>query len=332
MDGAMGIVRDIISFLDILGDDVRQTFRDAGVGEDVIGEELGQAIRSPHVLAEIQRRTDPGRVDRAMASARDPMTYLAGLSYFSSAAHWQECGRQMLEVTPDLAAALALTDAPQGIPRNLPYDAFLISLPNTPFSYADDHGGRNPVSAVLVSVNHFHFESGWEDRIDFFPVNRGTMDIGSEKSGNHLHGSWKPGKPYDKTLVRKDTMEDGDMSTMAMMFRLIANLAVYVGERVEGEKHSAPWGNGKKKSKHRGAFATRYGSAISLPAQLVDYVRAGNEDPKFKIKSRFTVLGHWRNQPCGPGRKEVKRIWVKPHWKGPESGEQLKRIYQVSAP
>src|SRR5690606_16715132 len=32
---------------------------------------------------------------------------------------------------------------------------------------------------------------------------------------------------------------------------------------------------------------------------------------------RWTVRGHWRNQPCGPGRTQRKRIWIADHEAGP---------------
>ena len=32
---------------------------------------------------------------------------------------------------------------------------------------------------------------------------------------------------------------------------------------------------------------------------------------------RWPVRGHWRNQPYGPGRTQVRRIWIPPYIKGP---------------
>lgn len=33
---------------------------------------------------------------------------------------------------------------------------------------------------------------------------------------------------------------------------------------------------------------------------------------------RSVTSGHWRKQPCGPGRTEIKRIWINPYVRGPE--------------
>lgn len=37
-----------------------------------------------------------------------------------------------------------------------------------------------------------------------------------------------------------------------------------------------------------------------------------------KLDHQVTVSGHYRDQPYGPGRKLVKRIWIKGHKRGPE--------------
>jgi hypothetical protein len=44
---------------------------------------------------------------------------------------------------------------------------------------------------------------------------------------------------------------------------------------------------------------------------------------------RFKVRGGWRFRRVGPGRKEVKIVWVREHWKGPEMAELVRRHYEV---
>lgn len=38
----------------------------------------------------------------------------------------------------------------------------------------------------------------------------------------------------------------------------------------------------------------------------------------WKIRKRFTVRGHWRQQPYGPGRTLRRNQWIEPYWKGPD--------------
>ena len=64
---------------------------------------------------------------------------------------------------------------------------------------------------------------------------------------------------------------------------------------------------------------------------------AGAEPPRgepgagHKMTVRFIVSGHPRLQRCGPGRKDVKLIWIAPFEKGPEGAplRVRKRVYAV---
>lgn len=48
-----------------------------------------------------------------------------------------------------------------------------------------------------------------------------------------------------------------------------------------------------------------------------------------KIRHKFLVRGHWRNQPFGPNREGRKLIWIKPFYKGEGLPEALGRTYEV---
>lgn len=56
----------------------------------------------------------------------------------------------------------------------------------------------------------------------------------------------------------------------------------------------------------------------------VRYVGPPVNDGK-KLDKRFLVRGHWRNQTCGPKNSERRRIWIMPHWKGPDGAEIINR-------
>ncbi|MBI4918178.1 MAG: hypothetical protein HY825_20240 [Acidobacteria bacterium] len=52
-----------------------------------------------------------------------------------------------------------------------------------------------------------------------------------------------------------------------------------------------------------------------MRGHIADYL-SGEVDRAYKV--RWIVRGHWRNQPCGPGRMQRELIWICPYWKGPE--------------
>lgn len=41
------------------------------------------------------------------------------------------------------------------------------------------------------------------------------------------------------------------------------------------------------------------------------------------------VRGHWRQQPHGPGGRERKLLWIRPHYKGPDLAAVINKPYLV---
>lgn len=75
------------------------------------------------------------------------------------------------------------------------------------------------------------------------------------------------------------------------------------------------------------------GKAISIPREMRDATveATGPSRVGWRVKNRFVVKGHPRNQACGPGMLEHRTIWIKPYWKGPEHGPALQRCYDEDA-
>lgn len=54
------------------------------------------------------------------------------------------------------------------------------------------------------------------------------------------------------------------------------------------------------------------------------------EEEKRVYAVQFGVRGHYRNQPCGRGRKELRRVWVTEYVKGPEDAPRKPMLPQVN--
>lgn len=63
--------------------------------------------------------------------------------------------------------------------------------------------------------------------------------------------------------------------------------------------------------------------------RLAGEVALGRErgGPGWKLRMRYCVRGHWKMQPHGEGRRERKRIFVQPYWKGPEGAATWAHVY-----
>lgn len=71
------------------------------------------------------------------------------------------------------------------------------------------------------------------------------------------------------------------------------------------------------------------GRTIRIDPMLVQLARGGNREAMFRLKHRFIVRGHYRNQAHGPQRTLRTSRWIMPFWKGPESGAMLVHTYKL---
>ena len=56
--------------------------------------------------------------------------------------------------------------------------------------------------------------------------------------------------------------------------------------------------------------------------RAADYRRQPTDAPgSVEWSCRWLVRGHWRQQPHGPGRRQVRPVWILPHVKGPPDKE-----------
>lgn len=170
-------------------------------------------------------------------------------------------------------------------------------------------------------------------------------DIANGDAANLYRWSYKePGATVgdvfsEKTGVSKGALEFAgpDEESLAAGGMMVANLSLYIlhGVATLREKTSRKMQR-RARSKRKGkqmAKEYRLDSTVKLPKHLINAARDvahGIVSPeRYKVSHRFTVRGHWKMQPCGPGRKGRKRIFVEPYWKGPTTAEAIQRIYEV---
>ncbi len=70
------------------------------------------------------------------------------------------------------------------------------------------------------------------------------------------------------------------------------------------------------------------GRTVRLDPRLVQAARGGAREIALRIKHRFIVRGHYRNQAHGPQRSLRTSRWIAPFWKGPEEGARIIHTYK----
>lgn len=141
-----------------------------------------------------------------------------------------------------------------------------------------------------------------------------------------------------ENLQNKSALEtliatSGDDKYLMFAFRrLLVNLCLYISEKGRGERLVQPRRPGFKKRSPEtiGPDIWVLGREIKLDKELLESARAWTSAQKgqrdiWKIRSRFTIRGHWRMQAHGPAHSLRRRQWIAPYWKG--QGAILSHIY-----
>lgn len=147
-----------------------------------------------------------------------------------------------------------------------------------------------------------------------------------------IRGDALRGRPTGSSLGAPP-VDSTDDRTIMLMRRLVANLCVYLDAcRSDCEP---PLGVVTRHGRVHGRRNYVVGRAVKLPGHVREAARALAEShvrhAAWKVRSRFIVRGHWRHPPFWKSRAEYKLIWIRPYWRGPETGPELRRIYAAAA-
>ena len=121
----------------------------------------------------------------------------------------------------------------------------------------------------------------------------------------------------------------------------LVNACLYLHHRAEAAKLEPSIRAGRLARAHnlkpkKRAKAVRQAERLSAYDRYVVHVdqrdriqhRGGNGDGPERAGTRLhMVRGHWRNQACGEGRRDHKRIFIAPHVRGDASLGVVEKIY-----
>lgn len=133
-------------------------------------------------------------------------------------------------------------------------------------------------------------------------------------------GELAPGRLFQKEdthIVDEEISGPGRALTRNQyVVRLMNYCLTFMNQRVEAETTSAPANRDARKAAKRAGYEPN-------DVLIVQYRRAVKptepaEPTGRHISVQYEVGGHWRLQPCGPGRKTIRRVWVSEHKRGPE--------------
>lgn len=251
------------------------------------------------------------------------------------AARWASFGLPVFQLTHGLTAALLLTEPPpfELADFHLPFPAFSISVPSTfvPFLEA---GGTS--SAELINVHCFASADEGDLTSDLLQIDIRTR----------MRNLWFRKPVGEITSVEREvyvfggdsyTMIEDDYRTIEVALRLVRNLAAWIEIHGHGELENRQRKPGSSYTKNNAVAAPTVfvlGREIKIAPELrriATEVALGEKHggPGWKLRMRYCVRGHWKNQVCGEGRQDRKRIFVEPYWKGPEGAAAWAHVYDT---
>ncbi len=243
------------------------------------------------------------------------------MTYFLWGARWSLGGFPVLTMSRQQAADIALSDVPPEMANETmsPWDAFLIVVEG---DFCETCDGT--VSRVHVVQSRFRTDDSWS--FQAFP---GGFELTSTfRTGAQL-ASWRDHESGPVPMYAEVEKTQEDERTISAIGRLVIGSCVAVteyGARPELDR------GGRRKRRKWSFVATekrfRLGSPVEIDFsnEVQSYISGERNGVR---KSRWVVRGHWRNQPCGVGRYERRKTWVRPHWAGPNEAPVLVRDYKI---
>lgn len=236
---------------------------------------------------------------------------------------WAKHSFPTFNLMPDFFDAIGATDFgdPTDEQMHMPFPAFLLTVPQS---------SRLPTSKMLV----YRLNTGQSDsyRVSLLGANiqySWPATLSRKQASAYINEGLDAGITNESERTADEQM----VRYIRASFTLLNNVLTYIEAAGvlpdEKRRRGVPAAPVERVNKKRPIFDV--GRCIKLDGRLREHLRTADaSDAKWKLAHRHVVRGHWKGQPCGPGRTQRKRIWVEPFWRGPENAAvALARTYEV---
>lgn len=302
---------------------------------------LGRTLDIPSSPRELDRRVED-KGDEAIEALQKDIRFVLRTPMARDLMHqaqWILNGRRVYDLSPTLFASFVETDFSRlkGADIPVPLRGFYVHLPDAKSLGIEREGcvfdgayvrwvldeNNNPsLDVMLIFLN---MEDALEELYIDTPIS--------------LYGD------VEERLKEMQVRADPDNVKFCDQFvRLIIGLCFYLScDDADVERqHFGPSPDLKARAKKLGGAAGK--KLLQMGTIPVHYLRVGHrfetrsveleslaaaDKETRKLLKRHVVRGHFRQQPCGPGRQERKTVFVRSFWKGPPWGEAVGAIHKI---
>lgn len=230
------------------------------------------------------------------------------------------------------AAALMSTAPPQGHIEP-PWPCFFIQVPgDLIFAISPEDGSKLSITQIRVCYIETlrpsgQLENSWTIAALAFKGEKAICLWRLVNSTDNLR------EAFDKEVSAHDqafefSNESSDNRCLQVIARLILNICTEIGTRIASNKPSHHVCAATQKSNVASLNVLKIGAPIDLDCRpaLKDFLDGKRRGP---ATVRWLVRGHWRDQACGQALSDKRHIWIRPYWKGLETGPTLMRTYNI---
>lgn len=283
---------------------------------------LTTTVNKPYRLSQ-NKIARPG-VDQDI---EDPLWYSAEAPWLLA---WARGGYNVFDLSPDFVAAMLLTDPSEiDLPSiKLPFAGMLFMIPDR-FATGVEGTSYTKVHVVEMDDSRLYDDAAVPEDGEKRPAiaiyaTDGTRILSTVAPRADLSWAVLEELPGDDDV-------DADREARRTIQRVVLGAIAYATAVDRAITERFP---GQSKRRRDPATAITHwtiGRTIKIDPELVRVARGGAREIAFRIKSRFVVRGHYRNQAHGPNRSLRTMKWIPPFFKGPEEGARLVHTYKPSS-
>lgn len=275
---------------------------------------------------------------------------------------WMHYGMPVFRLTPDLFAALLLTD-PTNVEPHLvrqPFPTFALTIPPNFWASEDPDGTKHDVhlawvhtyttlksatplteyNSLAAVLQRPHYVMTYLEALAG-PVrlHENLLALPTEKTPDASLSPWLDSPEKEAPGFMRIERTQDDLPIQAALRRLYVNLCLYVLEHGCGTREKTSLLTRLKKRTRKGrqkpsltAAQWLLGQHVKIHPELVLAAQNWVDAQRgirtgWKVRKRYVVRGHWRNQAYGPKHSLRRDQFIEPHWKGPADGTKLQHIY-----
>jgi hypothetical protein len=254
----------------------------------------------------------------------DPVGYATEAPWLLA---WARDGYNVFDLSPDFVAAMLLTD-----PREIDLPSLKLPFRGMLFTIPDGFAiGTEGVSYTKIHVAEIADSRTFGEDPSTVREKRPAIVIYAT-DGQRLLATVAPRADLSWDVIEElpgEEIPDLDKEAQKTIQRIALGALAYATavDRAITERFPE---NPKKRRDQPSIAHWTIGRTIKIAPELVRVARSGSREIAFKIKSRFIVRGHYRNQAHGEKRSLRTLKWIAPFFKGPEEGAQLVHTYKPS--